>query len=89
MGFGAEGVVEVEGVGEVDLAGDDAGAGDADGVVVDGEVGLVPGGAAAFFGFLGHVPGDGFVEEPVDLAGADLVGDRGEVPVDVAGGLHA
>ena len=89
LGFGADGVVEVEGVEVVDLAGDGAGAGDADAVVVDGEVGLVPGGAAAFFGFLGHVPGDGFLEEPVDLGGADLVGDRGDVPVDVPGGLEA
>ena len=87
MGFVGEGVVEVEGVGEVDLAGDGAGAGDADAVVVDGEVGLVPGGAAAFFGFVGHVSGDGFLDEPVDLGGADLVGDGGEVPVDVLGGL--
>ncbi len=87
LGFGADGVVEVEGVEVVELAGDGAGAGDADAVVVDGEVGLVPGGAAAFFGFLGHVPGDGFLQKPVDLAGADLVGDRGEVPVDVPGGL--
>ena len=88
LGFGADGVVEVEGVEVVDLAGDRAGAGDADAMVVDGEVGLVPGGAAAFFGLFGHVPGDGFLEEPVDLAGPDLVGDRGEVPVDVPGGLH-
>ena len=89
LGFGADGVVEVEGVEVVDLAGDDAGAGDADDVVVDGEVGLVPGGAATFLGLLGHVPGDRFLDEPVDLAGADLVGDRGDVPVDVLGCLEA
>ena len=43
--------------------------------------------AAALFGFVGHVPGEGFFEEPVELGGVDLVGDGGEVPVDVAGGL--
>ena len=82
-GAGGDGVVEVEGVGEVELAGDQRGAGEGDLVVVDGEVPAVGGFAASAFGFLGHEPAEGLIQEPVDLGGADLVGDRGEVPVDV------
>jgi hypothetical protein len=44
--------------------------------------------AAAAFGLLGHEPADRLLDQPVELGGADLVRDVGDVEVDVGGGLH-
>ncbi len=80
--------VEVEGVGEVQLAVDQRGAGEGDLVVVDGEVPPVGGAAAGLLGGLGHEPGDRLLDQPVDHPDADLVRDRRQVPVDVGRGLR-
>ena len=55
---------------------------------VDGEVAAVGGLAAAAVGLLGHEPADGLRDEAVELGGADLVRDVGDLVVDVRGGLH-
>jgi hypothetical protein len=38
---------------------------------------------------VGHVPGDRLVDEPVELGGADLVGEGCDMLVDVSGGVGA
>ena len=55
---------------------------------VDGEGPAVGGLAAAAFGLLGHEPPDRLLDEPVELGGADLVRDVGDVAVDVRGRLQ-
>jgi hypothetical protein len=87
LGAGGDGGVEVEGVGQVELAVHGAGAGQRGLVGVEGEVAAVGGLAAAAFGLLGHEPADGLLDEPVDLGGADLVRGVRDVVVDVRGGL--
>ena len=88
LGAGGDGGVEVEGVGEVELAVHGAGAPQRGLPGVDGEAAAVGGLAAAAFGLLGHEPADRLRDEPVELGGADLVRDVGDVEVDVRGGLH-
>ena len=44
--------------------------------------------AAAAVGLLGHEPADRLLDQPVELGGADLVRDVGDVEVDVRGRLH-
>ena len=88
-GDGADGVVEVEGVGQVQLTGDVAGAGEGDVVVVDGEVTTVGGVTAALLGQVGHEPADRLIDQPRELGGLDPVRDRCDVGVDEPGGLDA
>ena len=71
-----EGGVEVEGVGEVELAGDLAGAAEGDLLVVDGEVPTVGSFAGLFGSFLGHEPGDRLGDEPLQGGDADAVRER-------------
>ncbi len=81
LGAGGDGGFEVEGVGDVELGGDGHGAGEGDELVVDGDVSFVPRGFGEAFDLGGHVPADGFVDQPVELGGLDLVCDRRDLPV--------
>ena len=87
VGAGLDGGFEVEGVGDVELGGDGHGAGEGHQLVVDGHMSLVPGGLGESFDLVGHEPADRLVDQSVELGGLDLVGDRGEVPVHIVGGL--
>ena len=69
-------------IGQVEVALDVHGPGGADLVEIDVEASGVGGGGAFGFGLVGVEPGDGFLDEPTELGGADLVGDVGEVGVD-------
>ena len=82
MGVRGERGVEVDGVGEVEVALDVDGPGGADLVEVDVEVAGVGGRLAVGFGAVGVEPGDGFGDESVELGGADLVGHRCDMGVD-------
>ena len=82
-----EGVVEVEGVGEVEVGLDVQGAGVVDVVLVDRGVAGVDV-QVAVLGIRRRVGGgeveafDGLGDEPVELRGADASGDRGDLGVD-------
>ena len=74
--------LQLEGVGEVELAVDREGAvvgGHLPGL--DGEVPAIRPLEATAFGFGGHVPADRLVHQPVELAGSDPVRGRRHVPV--------
>ncbi len=86
-GSGTQGVVEVEGIGEVELGIDPCGAGEGDLVEVDVEVPPVRSGLAAFGGQVGHEPGDRSVDQPLGLGRTSAVGVAGQLGIDVLGGL--
>ena len=76
VGVGGDRGLEVQGVGEVEVAVDPDRAGDAD--VGQGDV-EVPGlgrGEAFGLGRLGVEPGFGLLDQPAQLGGADLVRER-------------
>ena len=73
--------LQVQGVGEVDVAVDPDPAGDADVGQGDVEVPRLGGGEAVGLGGLGVEPGLGFLDQPA-LGGADLVRDRRDRGVD-------
>ena len=75
--------VEIEGVGEVELALEVDGAVEADVVRVDGDVLVVRGFEPPLLGLRGVEPDQRFLDEPVELGDADLVREAGDVPVDV------
>ncbi len=83
----ADGVVEVEGVGEVELGLDAQGAGEVDVLVVHGDVAGVDV-QVAVLGVRGRVGGgevealDGLGDEAVELRGSDPSGDGGDLGVD-------
>jgi hypothetical protein len=89
-----EGAVEVEPVGEVDVGFEVQGAGEVDVVLVDGGVAGVDVQPPVFgvSGRVHHVLGeleasDRFGDEAVELCGADLPGDGGDLGVDPPGGF--
>ena len=71
-----DGVVEVEGVGEVELAGELAGAAEGDLLVVDGEVPTVRSLPCFLGGLVGHEPGDRLGDQPLQSGDADAVRER-------------
>ena len=79
LGAGRDGGIEVEGVGDVELGLDPHGPGEGDQLVVDRDVALVPGFRGQPFELLRHEPADRLGDEPLELARAHLVGDRGDV----------
>ncbi len=81
VGVRGEGGVEVQGVGEVEVALDVHGPGDTDLGQVHVEVADLGGGEPVGLGLVGVEPGGGFLDQPAQLGGADLVGDRGDVGV--------
>ena len=70
------GGVEVEGVGEVELAGELAGAAEGDLLVVDGEVPAVRSPPGVLGGLVGHEPGDRLGDQPLQRGDADAVRER-------------
>ncbi len=70
-----DGGVEVQGVGEVELGLDEGGAVEGDLVVVEGDVPTLGRLLRILQGLVGHEPGDGLGDEPVELGGADPVGE--------------
>jgi hypothetical protein len=60
---------EVEGVGQVQLAGDQSGAGDGDLLGLDAEVPAVRGIAVSTLGDVGYEPSDRLVHQPVERPG--------------------
>jgi hypothetical protein len=87
-GAGGDGVFEVEGVGQVELAVDPRGAGEGDLVVVDGEVPALGCLGAAFGGVLGHEPGYRLLDGPLGLGHPDPVRERRHHLVHIGRGLH-
>ena len=73
LGAAGQGVVEVEGIGEVELALDAAGALEGDLLVVDGEVPALGRGACICQRLFGHVPGDRLGDQPFQGGDTDLV----------------
>ena len=73
LGTLGQGGVEVEGVGEVELAVDLAGAVEGDLLVLDGEVSPVRGLPGVFGGLVGHEPGDCFGDQPLQRGDPDPV----------------
>jgi hypothetical protein len=82
-----QGGVEVEGVGEVELALDVDGAVEVDHVGVDGDVPVLGCCDPSLVRVVGVEPDQGLFHEPVELGDADLVREAGDVPVDVLGTL--
>ena len=79
LGYGG---VEVEGVGEVELAGELAGAAEGDLLVVDAEVPSVRSTASVLGGLVGHEPGDRLGDQPLQGSEADPVRERRHLRID-------
>ena len=81
------GGVQVEGVGEVELAGELAGAAEGDLLVVDGEVPPVRSLVGVLGGLVGHEPGDRLGDQPLQRGEADAVRERRHLRVHERGRL--
>ena len=83
----AIGDVEVEGVGQVELGLDESGAVEGDLLVVERHVPAFGCVCGVLQGLVGHEPGDGLLDQPVELRGTDLVGEGRQLDVHVPGGF--
>ena len=81
LGSLGHGGVEVEGVGEVELAADLAGAVEGDLLVLDREVPSVGSLGGVFGGSVGHEPGDRLGDQPLQRGDPDAVRERGDLGV--------
>ncbi len=88
-GSSGQSSVEVDRVGQVELALDEAGAGEGDLVVVDGEMPPVRGSLRGLGCLGGHEPGHGLGDQPVQLRGPDPVGEPRDLGIDESGRLQA
>jgi hypothetical protein len=88
FGPGTDGVLEVQRIGEVELAVHSGGAREGDLAGVDVEVPLIGGPVATVGGELGHEPRDRLVNEALGLRRPGPVCEGGEHPVDVLGSLR-